>query len=248
LPPFALGYVAFGPDGKALYATAGSDPGKQNEARRGLLKIEFNPTRVSNVPGSLEFGIFNMAVSRREDKIVISGLRLQEGSPSCGVFELTLPGGDVRQVLHIPDCEYRSGWTDLSLSPSGEQAVARHNYGLELINLVNGTIKVIGAEFWTGAWAPDGKWIAALDNKSQLFLIDPSNLSQRRRLGGTGGGVHWSPDSRYLLLFKDQLFCGIYFYTIETLELATGKRSVVRSSRCKIMGGATGWVSSEAVK
>ena len=155
--PFALGYVVFGPDGKSLYATGGFDPGKQNETRRGLLKIEFNPTRVSNVPGSLDFGIFGFAVSLREDKIIISGRHLEQGSQSCGVFELNLPGGDVRQVLQSGDCGYRSAWTDLSLSPSGEQAVALHNRRLELLDLMNGTSKSVGSDFWTGAWAPNGK-------------------------------------------------------------------------------------------
>lgn len=93
LLPFALGNVAFGPDGKTLYATVGFDgfdPGKQNETRRGLLKIEFNPTRVSDVPGTVEFGsFFSVAVAVREDKILISGERSEGDSRSCGVFELT---------------------------------------------------------------------------------------------------------------------------------------------------------------
>jgi hypothetical protein len=247
--PFVPWLVAFGPDGKSLYATVGFDPRKEGDARRGLLKIEFNPSRVSEVPGSREFGISGLAVSVREDKIVISGGRLEKGSQNCGLFELTLPSGEARQVLQTPDCEYRSSWTDLSLSPSGEQAVGRHNGQLELIDFVNATSTVIGAEFWTGAWAPNGKWIAALKGKqSQLFLIDPNNLSHRQMRGETGGGVHWSPDSRYLLLFKDQLLCGFYFYTIETFEVATGKRSIIRSSRCKIEGGPSGWIANETVK
>jgi hypothetical protein len=213
-----------------------------------LLKIEFNPTRVSNVPGSLDFDILSVAVSVHEDRIVISGIRREGGQRSCGVFELKLPGGDIRQALKSPGCDYRSLWTDLSLSPSGDQAVAFHK-GLELLDLVNGKSRSIGAEFWTGAWAPNGKWIAALKGrKSQLFLIDPDDLLHHRPLGGTGGGLHWSPDSRYLLLFKDQLLCGFNFYTVETLEIATGKKSLIRSSRCNIEGGATGWVDSETVK
>lgn len=247
--PFAVGFVAFGPDGKSLYAAAGFDPTQPNERRRGLLKIEFNPTRVTQVLGSLEFGILSLAISQHEDKIVISGRRVEGGSQTCGVFELSVPGGDVRRVVRSPDCNYRSTWTDLSLSPSGDQAVGLHNHGLELLDLAGGTSKSIGSDFWTGAWAPDGKWIAALEGKrSRLFLIDPSNISYRRCLGGTGGGVHWSPDSRYLLLFKDQLLCGFYFYSMETLEVATGKRSVVRSSRCKIEGGPSGWVDSGTVR
>ncbi len=249
--PFDPGYVAFSPDGKSLYATAALDPTKPSDARTGLLKIEFNPTRVSNVPGSLEFVIFSVAVSGREDKLVISGRRLENGGPSCGVFELNLSDGDARQIFRSQDCDYLSAWNDLNLSPDGERALALHNRRLELLDLVTGTSRPIGPpEFRTGAWAPNGKWIAALDNSrpSQLFLIDPNNLSLRRRLGGTDGGVHWSPDSRYLLLFRNQLLCWFYSYTIETLEISTGKRSVIPNSRCSIQGGASGWVDRANVR
>ncbi len=239
--PLALGSTVFGPDGKSLYTT-GFDTGKQSET---LLKVEFNPIRVSTVPGSLGFTVSNFAVSEREDKVVISG-HYPPASRSCGVFELNLPGGDVRQVLESSNCTHRSTWSHLSLSPGGEQAVGLHHGQVELLDLANGTSRSLGSDFWTASWAPDGKWIAALKGKqSKLFLIDPNDLTHRRYLGKTGRGVFWSPDSRYLLLDKNQLRCGFTSYSIEILEVATGKRTFIKSSHCKVEGGAMGWFQGE---
>jgi Tol biopolymer transport system component len=242
--PLALGYVAFSADGKSLYATAGFHRGNL-DASRGLMKIEFNPTRVTNVPGSLEFGILSMAVSAHEDRIVISGLRRHNDRTDFGIFELTLPDGNSWQVLQSPNLEPGSAWADLSISPNGERAVAIHKGQLQLIDVVNGVTQPIGSDFWAGAWAPNGRWIAVLAGKrSQLFLIDPADLSHRLSLGRVDGEVTWSPDSRYLLWPRERLFCGFYQYSLETLEIATGKRSSVRSSRCNIEGGAIGWVDN----
>ncbi len=242
--PFAPAYVAFSADGKSLYATAGFDRGNL-DAGRGLLKIEFNPTRATNVPGSVEFGILSLAVSAHEDRIVISGSRRHNDRTDFGIFELTLPDGNARQVLQSPDLEPGSAWAELSISPNGERAVAIRKRQLELIDTANGATQPIGSDFRAGAWAPNGRWIAALAGKRpELFLIDAANLSHRVSLGRVDGGVMWSPDSRYLLLTREQLFCGVDLYSLEILEIATGRRSLVRSSRCNIEGGAMGWVDN----
>ncbi len=246
--PFRLGQVVFGPDGKSLYTTAGYDPTNPNWNKPGLLKVEFSPTRVSTVPGTIDFGITAVAVSIRQDKILISGIRTVDGQRTCGLFEVRLPEGAIRRILETPGCDYQSSWTELSVSPAGEKAVGRYNKVVQVIDLVTGTVRPIGQNFWQGSLSPDGKWIADFGKGSQstLVLLDPNDLTHRRNLGKTGGGGYWSPDSRYLLLFKDQMRCGIasYFHSMETLEVETGKRSMVPSSQCKIEGGASGWVSS----
>ena len=246
--PFAPGYVVFAPDGKSLYATA--SPG---EMRRGLRKIEFNPIRFADVPGSAEFNIYNVAVSAHGEKIFVSGVRSEQGGQICGVFELNVRDGSIRQVLQSSDCDFLSAWIYLSLSPGGERAVALHNKRLELLDFVNKTSQPIGgADFVLGAWAPDGKWIAAIDKskQSELFLLDPNDLSRRRHLG-TSGGVYWSPDSRYLFSLKQQLRCILgfgYLFSMETIEASTGKRAVVAGSQCEIQGGSFGWVDTDAVR
>jgi WD40 repeat protein len=237
--PFALGRVAFGSDGKALYV-----------ARDRLLKIEFNPVRMSTVPGTEGFDTSGLAVSQRQDMILISGAHTQDHRRVCGLFEVKTLDGSLRQVLTSSGCDYVSAWTEISLSPAAEQAVALHNRRFEMIDLVRATTRPLDANFWAAEWSPDGKWIAALaGEESQLWLVDPSDLSRRRDLGKTGGGVHWSPDSRYLLLFADSLLCNIEDrYSMETLEVASGKRSVVKSSRCQIVGAASGWMSADIAR
>ena len=97
------------------------------------------------------------------------------------------------------------------------------------------------------SWSPGGKWIAALsDYKSfKLLLLDASNVSRTRELGSGGDGLYWSPDSRFLLLYKDELSCGpSESYSIEILDIETGERTVPKSSHCAISGGLGGWVSS----
>lgn len=66
-------------------------------------------------------------------------------------------------------------------------------------------IKLI--EFDGGAdvrWSPDGKWIAVLDEKSQLYIVETANnqISKTYQLGVsiTDGRLRWSPDSQWLLI------------------------------------------------
>src|SRR5579872_5751667 len=202
--PVCLGLTLFGPDGRSLYGTNATPLTYES---LGLSKIEFNPIRASMVPGTSTFGIKSFAVSIREDKLIIAGARPGSKGWSCGVFEILLPAGEVRQVLTY-DCSYRWSWDHLSLSPTGKEAVATvgsntdHDLHLELIDLVHGTTKSLVSGSWVGVWSPDGKWIAILEGRSpHIFLIDPRNPSQRRSLGHTSSiRPEWSPDSRYLLL------------------------------------------------
>jgi Tol biopolymer transport system component len=212
------------------------------------------------VPGTPGFVVRSFAISGREDKVVISGNREEGSGRRCGLFEILISSGNVRQVLNS-DCRYQWTWDHLSLSPDGGQAIATlgsntdHNLHLELIDLVHGTTRPLSSEFWVGVWSPDGKWIAALANRNRkLFLIDAHDFSKRRDLGGTSGiAPEWSPDSRYLLLWRHELRCGIGIdvdtpATLEALDIKSGKRLRIRSSECQLLAGSTGWISSEITK
>jgi hypothetical protein len=140
IPVRRLGRPIFGPDGRTIYGTNQIDrDGRTFEL--GLSKIEFNPTRLSPVPATEGFAIRSFAVSVRQDKLVVSGSRMEDNKRHCGVFEILLPGGIVRDVLSV-DCHYQWSWDYLSLSPDGAQAVASvgsntdGNLRLELIDLV----------------------------------------------------------------------------------------------------------------
>jgi hypothetical protein len=250
--PFRVRKATFGPDGKSMYGMIADQP--------GLSKVEFNPTRASPVPGTNGFIVKSLGFSSRQDKLVISG-NLRHAN--CGVFEILLPQGKTRQVLAY-DCSNLWDWNYLTVSPNGEQVIAtvgsniEHELHLELIDLVHGTTKSLGGEFCLGVWSPDGKWIVVRESgpRDKLFLIDAVDFSRRRDLGG---GVileqTWSPDSRYLLLWKGLFRCGMDLSgledrpsALETLDIQTGKRSTIGSSMCQITGGSTGWVSSEIAR
>jgi WD40 repeat protein len=240
--PFPLDAFAYSPDGKALYAAVMSlGPGRPRTP--GLFKIEFNPTRVSLVPGSAVLGFNSLAVSARQDKIFVAGGR--RGTP-CGIFELSLPAGDVRTIVDDSSCNPMSplsSWSYLSLSPDGVRATALGNHHLELIDLVHGKVTVLPDDLTIGAWSPDGKWLAAVGSKSdKTILLDARTLIRRRAIGSTD--LRWSPDSRYLLARKGGLACGPEIGTLEIVDIESGKRTEIKSSRCQIDTSTTGWVSS----
>ena len=258
--PFRITEATFGSDGKSIYGMIDSHKNVGLD-QPSLSKVEFNPIRASPIPGTNGFIVKSFGFSSSQDKLVISG-NLQH--TNCGVFEILLPAGKVSQVLTY-DCRNVWDWNNISVSPNGEQAIAtvgsniEHELHLELIDLMHGTTRSLGNEFSLGVWSPDGKWIVVRESvpRDSLFLIDAVDFSRRRNLGG---GVvlvpTWSPDSRYLLLWKGYLFrCGMDLggledrpSTLETLDIQTGKRSTIRSSMCQITGGSTGWVSSEIAR
>lgn len=258
--PFRIKQATFGPDGKSIYGIIVDRHKNVGLDQPSLSKVEFNPIRATAIPGTSGFLIKSFAFSSHQDKLVISG----NLHASCGVFEIQLPDGKIRQVLTY-DCHNAWDWIHLSMSPNGEQVIAtvgsnfEHEVHLELIDLVHGTTKSLGREFTLGVWSPDGKWIVVRDSepRDKLFLIDAVDFSRRRDLGGGVVEVPtWSPDARYLLLWKGYLFrCGMDLggledrpCTLETVDIQTGKRSTIRSSMCQITGGSTGWVSSEIAR
>jgi hypothetical protein len=260
--PFRLNDATFGPDGESIYGTIFDAKATLRPHPAGLSRIELNSQRATVIPGSIGILIKSFAVSSRQDKVVISGSRQDTNGRRCGVFDIPIPVGDVKQILSA-DCHNQWSWDHLSLSPNGEQAVAtvgsnaNHDLHLEILDLVYGTTKSLGGEFWIGAWSPDGKWIAARSNGrvDKLILIDAANFSRRRPLGPADVLMpQWSPDSRYLLLWKEYPFrCGFSLdvdtpATLETLDIQTGKRSTIKNSRCQIDQGTTGWISGEIVK
>lgn len=116
---------------------------------------------------------------------------------------------------------------------------------MELIDIVHGTAEPLGENLFVAAWSPDGKWLAAVERgeRGRTILMDAKNLSQRRILGNSE--LDWSPDSHYLLGMKQQDRCGPYSGTLEAIDIETGRRTTVESSRCQVNQATTGWVSGE---
>jgi WD40 repeat protein len=256
--PFVPRVAAFSPRGNALYAI--KPRGADRQPGSTIVKIEFHPIRVNPITESLDLEISSLAVSAREDKLVIAGRSRDQ--KTCGVYEISLPSGKMRRILESSDCVHGGPWEKISLSSDGGRAVANVGRDLVLIDLASATVKSLGSEFSKGelssgaAWSPDGKRIAVMESggRGRVHLLDPSNLSKQRTLHT---GYHrmtpvWSPDSRYLVRGRLQLRCGIYFdvdppFTLEIDDSETGKRTLIRSSRCKMEGEDVGWLSTDLI-
>ena len=249
--PFVPKIVAFTSKGDSLYAL---EPyANQREGTSSIVKIEFHPTPVEPVWESIDLEILTLSVSVREDKLVVAGRRTDK---TCGLFEISLPDGRVKKILERSDRCYGVPWQEISLSPDGKRAVARVGNELHLIDLVHGAIRILWSEFSVTAsasWSPNGKQIAVMDGSGKIFLLDPIDLSPQRTLhAGYPMTPIWSFDSRYLIRGRRQ-FCGISFdldppFTLETVDVNTGKRSVIRSSKCHLQqAGHTGWLTTDLI-
>jgi hypothetical protein len=114
---------------------------------------------------------------------------------------------------------------------------------VELIDIVRGTTKPLGDEFFLAAWSPDGRWLAALENgeNGRTVLMDAATLSRQRVLEHSE--LDWSPDSRYLLGTKRHDGCGRYEGgTLEAIDVENGERTTIASSKCQVDQATTGWV------
>ena len=244
--PFAIGYFAHTPDGEVLYANADyADMFKGLRGapdRPGVFRFELNSMRPSLVPGSAEIEVFGLAVSRRQDKLLVSGQVRSDRRLTCGLFEVSLPGGATRNVMEIKDCDYRSAWREPSLSPDGEYAVAVRGGSLELFDLKSRKVRSLGNNFVRGSWSPDGDWIAAIRTTGETIVMDTGTFVTRRTLADTNGD--WSPDSRYLL-GTTSAGCGNEFVTLQAVDVTTGARRTITSSVCKINSATTAWVNVE---
>jgi WD40 repeat protein len=242
-----LGTVKFAGDGRSLYASLRFNP--RARAEEQLMRVDFSPVRSTPIPGTQGFNIRDFAVTQDRSKIVISGRHREAALEKCGLFEFTVATGLVRQVL-TDDCHYQWAWTDLTVSPDGERAVASYGNRLDLIDLPSGATKSLG-DLTRPSWSPDGKWVAAIKwRKQRLILLDASDFSRRRDLGSTIEAA-WSPDSKYLLVWKYHfLKCGFALdveppASFEVVDIKSGKRSLVRSSQCQLVAGPIGWMASD---
>ena len=253
--PLVPRWFAYGPSGRSVYATALIDTGTRSFTdQRGIFKIELDPVRVSTIQGLDAFGsIGPFAVSQGEDLVVSGGSKGNYPARSCGVYEIRLPAGDVRAAIETSDCRAGSPWRVLSLSPERTEALISANRSLALLDLAKGSITKIEGQLSGGSFSPDGKWIAALqlgDPKapSKTVLIDRTTLASRRDLGGVNDGeVVWSPDSRFLLHAVYRPACPSQNpLALETLEVQTGNRSLIKDSICNSGSSRQiGWVRSD---
>jgi|SRR5579871_3825166 len=237
--------IVYSPDGRVLYSEDRESPLRPLK----LFKVEFNPTRASLIPGSERLlAIYTFAVSARQDKLIIVGL--ERGKEAPEMIELDVATGNLRTVVenfatnHLKKFVY----IHLSLSPDGARATVMENQKVKLVELSSGRMTDLGEGFEDASWSPDGKWLAVRKGGTTI-LLDAQTFKEWRVLGATR--LFWSPDSRFLLNAKvgwgiDQLLCALSeAVTLEMVDVETGSRTEVGSSRCHINMYTFGWVSSE---
>jgi hypothetical protein len=253
--PLIPRWFAYGPSGRSVYATTFIDTGTGSFTdQRGILKIELDPVGVSTIQGLDAFySIGPFAVSQGEDLVVSGGAKGNYPAGSCGVYEIRLPSGDIRVAIETSDCRAGSPWRVQSLSPEKTEVLISANHSLALLDLAKGSITRIEGQLSGGSFSPDGKWIAALqlgDPKapSKTVLLNRTNLASRRDLGGIDDAeVVWSPDSRFLLHAVYRPACPSENpLALETLEIQTGNRSLIKESICNSGSSRQiGWIRSD---
>jgi hypothetical protein len=239
--PFYLGRIVFSQDGRAIYGQ--DNPPK----RRGLVRIDFSPTRVTRVIGSEGLvALHSMAVSSAADKILVSGEYQRSGQTVCGILELDVKSANLTTILETEDCRYRNAWGGLSVSPNGEMALAARKGSLVLIDLLRKQTRKISDNVLRATWSPDGKWVAAIGfgEPFQTTLLDGQSFRVLRTLPGDSGS-QWSPDSRYLL---GSTACPGDYATLEMVEIQSRSRTAIESSACNAWTNTAGWVSGEILR
>jgi hypothetical protein len=252
--PLIPRWFGYGPSGRSVYATALKETGPRSFTDEpGMFKIDLDPVRVSTIQGLDDFGAIGpFAVSQGEDLVVSGGSKGNNyPAKSCGVYEIHLPAGDVSAAIETSDCRAGSPWRVLSLSPEKTEALIYSNRSLALLDLAKGSITKIEGQLSKGSFSPDGKWIAAIQinnpNPPRTILIDRSELTKRRDLGESEDSeVVWSPDSKFLLHAVYRPACPSQNpLALETLDVETGKRSLIKDSICNSGSSRQiGWIRS----
>jgi len=245
--------MTFSASGLSMYGVAES----YSSGKPALVALAIKPGGVSPLLSSMPFvSVYGLAVDASEGMGIISATLERDGVRECGLFRFDIKNGGIEHIVDNLSgrCDdFLSSWSHLSISPDGSRIVGTVGKGqLGIIDLRSRRVE----KRWSGtaaAWSPDGKWIAALTFEAhmQVDLVRSGDLSVQRRLGpDDSGSLEWSPDSRYLLLW-DAGLCGIgtgYVGTLQVLDIKTGQRMSVNSSKCKVDLMTIGWVSDDVLK
>jgi hypothetical protein len=243
--PIRLWGFTYSVDGKALYGIGGIG---QTSKKTHLYRVDLKPVQDVQLAGSEDLRYAGgLAISPKADQLLISEIRPVGDHNECSLFRLRIPEGTVEKILDgPPSCNNRSLWNNISFSPDGLRAVAVRDHSLELIDLLTYTTKSIGQGFMTAGWSPNGKWIAAAEStgKRRTVLFETVHFTRQRTL--TTSWSKWSPDSQYLITNSEHPGCDADHGTYELLDIRTGARIPVPSSKCQVhQAGSSGWISTD---
>jgi WD40 repeat protein len=142
-----------------------------------------------------------LALSPDFRQIVYCATRLSSGVPIGYVSVVSVEAGEATNSLFTIDkASGGSQCSSLSWAPDSHAFVLERNGYVTTYDFRNGGLR----ELATGtlpAWSPDGLWIAFRTPDGSLARIPSAGPYTVEVLLGTTnviGGIHWSPDSRYL--------------------------------------------------
>jgi WD40 repeat protein len=243
-PSATTNLISFASDGRSLYVQ--QPYAFPDQPPKVLFKIEFAPTRMSAVPGTEGLGdIWSIKLSKDTPRrMFVSASGSARGS--CGDYEID-PQSGTRRVLRLgrPNCRTVLG----DISPDGKRVLSTNGGKLSLMDLETGAVRPLGVG--RGKWSPDGQQIA-VSGDGEIVLLQAGNLSRRKRLGSSSvsDDLAWSPDSKYLLVTKNDIRCFMLkdAETLLVLDVRNGHRRVVEGGRCAVTLPTFGWVDPEIFK
>jgi hypothetical protein len=240
--PAAVTWIDYAPDGESLYGISWTN-GTQ------ITQINDHPLKTLRVVGTGGVVPGEVAPLPSSTHLVISG----RYGAACGIFEFDPVDGSVRAITEDSGCQPGSIWEHLSASTDGTRLVAHRRSGLAVIELATGGAQALSPELIRGAWSPDGKWLAVIDEAgNRTDLLDSKSLKRQRALPPSN--AQWSPDSRYLLGARRGLWAALtalspsclgYWSTLVAVDATTGREQTIASSACKVNLGTTVWVDRE---
>lgn len=163
-----------------------------------------------------------------------------EARTPAGPWRLWLIGADSQGLRALPDPDPANGQGAPTWSPDGGALIyadvlcgAAADCGVHRVDLHTGTVSLVPGSlgFRTARWSPDGRWVAALEARSDnimvLDLAQPISQRRWRRLWPhpVDDSLAWSADSRSLYfvpLDADNA-------RIERLSLAPGAAPVLEA-------------------
>lgn len=192
--PFLLRFSKFSPDGKAIYgqsvapAALGAfgfafNPGIYDPLAAGIIKIEWDPPRLSIVPGTAGLIAQEMGISSRSGHVFVQGI---SETRECGIWEVDPVAGMLRKIAVDAGClhsEYRVSKDGLHVFRQLGNQVEAADIETGRTQGIDGVHKVDSAE-----WTVDSQHIL-IRSSGRTLWIDASKARSRRKLNGKAVGT-----------------------------------------------------------
>jgi Tol biopolymer transport system component len=145
-----------------------------------------------------------------------------EGRQCCGqsLWILDLNSGTVEEAVVAPPKLVEPFLTPQCWSQDGKQFVYWLNTDggeVRIYDTASGKSHKLAVGI-SPTWSPDGKWIAFLSDgwfyNDSYFVVHPSGSDKRKLVRTTEGygGLHWSPDSRFVAYWSTMSLSEIIHY------------------------------------